>query len=268
MIRQIDHPLWFKANGALRYAIARGALNKFAKPIVVAEYPKSGGTWLSQMLSEATGMPYPRNRLPLLSRQIIHGLYRKVNPNIDTVVMWRDGRDTIVSFYYHLMFPKPNTSTKYSDMVKQQIGVRDPADIVELAPRFIEWAFEGGYPGFSWTDFVHAWSGRIGHVETSYEAMTHDAAGELRKVLDAFGYSGFDRADIDHIVEEYSFANQSNRAPGEEDVTSFIRKGIVGDWQNAFNREAREVFHHYAGKELIQLGYEDDDSWVAKRSED
>ena len=41
-----------------------------------------------------------------------------------------------------------------------------------------------------------------------------------------------------------------------------MRKGIVGDWKNYFNKEAREIFNHYAGDQLIKLGYEKDRSWV------
>jgi hypothetical protein len=41
-----------------------------------------------------------------------------------------------------------------------------------------------------------------------------------------------------------------------------LRKGIAGDWKNNFSEEAKQVFHAYAGSELIKMGYEKDDSWV------
>ena len=67
---------------------------------------------------------------------------------------------------------------------------------------------------------------------------------------------------LKRICQKYLFKYQSRRNPGQEDRTSFLRKGIAGDWKNYFGREAREVFHHYAGNQLIRLGYERDDSWV------
>ena len=70
------------------------------------------------------------------------------------------------------------------------------------------------------------------------------------------------RVDLAAVVERFSFANQAQRQPGDEDVESFVRKGIVGDWKNAFTREAAERFDHYAGRELIALGYEQDRSWI------
>ncbi len=263
IITQRDQVWWFKLNGAMRHAIARGALNAVAPPIVLTEYPKSGGTWMSQMLSAALEIPYPRNRLPHLRRQILHGCYRRVSPNVKTIVQWRDGRDTMVSFYYHLMFEKPITSAKYSQAVIQKLHVKDVYDVETYLPRFIEWAFEGGYPGYSWSDFVSIWHEKPGHIETSYEGISRDPKGELAKILEFLGVSILgDDHSIDETIQEYSFENQARRKPGEEDVTQFVRKGIVGDWKGRFNREAREVFNHYAGAELIKLRYESDKSWI------
>ncbi len=262
LIAQRDAIWWFKLNGALRHAITRGALNSLSRPLVLTEYPKSGGTWLSQMLSAALEIPYPRNRLPHLSSQIIHGCYLNVNRNIDTVVVWRDGRDTMVSFYYHLMFEKSNTSAKFSKKIKELLDVKDPYDIQKKLPELIEWSFTGGYPGYSWSEFVNTWHKRQNMIATSYEAVTQDPLKELKRVLVYFDRKNLSDTELKKIVEEYSFEQQSSRKPGEEDVTSFIRKGIVGDWKNVFNKEAKEVFNHYGGKELIKLGYETDTSWV------
>lgn len=262
IIEQRDTNWWFKLNGATRYAIARGAFNSFAKPVVLTEYPKSGGTWMSQMLSATLEIPYPRNRLPLLSSQIIHGCYLDVNKSIDTVVMWRDGRDTMVSFYYHLMFDKPNTSARFSQRVKAELNIKNVDDVEHNLPAFIRWAFEGGYPRYSWADFVNTWKDREGIVTTSYEKVTEDPMRELKRVMIHFGHTQFGDDRLQQIVDDFSFEKQSSRKRGEEDVKSFIRKGIVGDWKNAFNKEAREVFDSYAGSELIELGYETDRDWI------
>ena len=264
MIHQIDNWLWFKTNGLARKLIVEGAINSFAPPLVITEYPKSGGTWLSQMLSAALDIPYPRNRLPLLQRQVIHGCYLKVHSDLPTVLVWRDGRDTMVSFYYHLVFDKPITSKKFSDRVREELGIQDRHAVRENLPRFIEWAFKGGYPGYSWADFYHVWKKRSGYVETSYERVKADPHGELARVLLKLGLQTLSDARLTEIVEQFSFSTQSNRQPGEEDVTSFVRKGIVGDWKNVFSAEARLVFDRYAGEELVALGYEPNRSWIER----
>ena len=264
MIHQIDNWFWFKANGLARRLIVEGAINAFATPVVLSEYPKSGGTWLSQMLAAALDIPYPRNRLPMLRRQVIHGCYLKVSPGAPTVVVWRDGRDTMVSFYYHLVFDKPITSKKFSDRLREDLGIENPHAIRENLPRFIEWAFQGGYPGYSWADFYDAWKHRSGYVETSYERLKADPQDELARVIEELGLGSVSDARLAEVVDEFSFSRQSNREAGEEDVTSFVRKGIVGDWKNVFSPEARKIFDRYAGEELVALGYEPSRSWIER----
>ena len=141
-------------------------------------------------------------------------------------------------------------------------GIKDPYDIDKYLPRFIEWAFEGGHPGFSWVDFVKIWKDSPDVIETSYEAVTRDPVGELVKMVTYIDPHRVEKINSEEIVEQHSFEKQSNRKRGEEDVKSFIRKGIIGDWKNTFNREACQIFDYYGGKELVLLEYEKDHSWV------
>ena len=73
-----------------------------------------------------------------------------------------------------------------------------------------------------------------------------------------------DKDLLKKIVGKYSFKTLSGRNPGEENRHSFMRKGIAGDWKNHFSKQARKIFHQYAGVELVRLGYEVDDSWVER----
>jgi len=64
--------LYDKENELIRTGLVRllsGALPLY----VVNEFPKSGGTWVGQMLGRALGLPFPRNRLPALRPSIMHG---------------------------------------------------------------------------------------------------------------------------------------------------------------------------------------------------
>ena len=40
-----------------------------------------------------------------------------------------------------------------------------------------------------------------------------------------------------------------------------FRKGQIGDWSNSFTREHKETFKEIAGRQLIELGYEDSFDW-------
>ena len=265
IVDQINDRWWFKLNGFMRWAMARGLPGFRHRPVVITEYPKSGGTWMSQMLSEYLGIPHPRNRLPPATRSIIHGVYRRVSPANDTVLVWRDGRDVMVSYYFHILFEKPANARWHKSDVMRTTGIEDPDNVERNLPRFIEASFEGRlYPGYSWTDFHQNWKARSGHLTTSYEAMSRDPCAELHRLLEGLVDAPIDRARIQECVEKYSFEAQTGRKKGEEDPTTFIRKGVVGDWRHKFTRQAREVFDHYAGETLIELGYEADRSWVDK----
>lgn len=217
---------------------------------------------MSQMLSAALDVPYTRNRLPAFGEQILHGCFLKVHRKLDTVVVWRDGRDTMISYYYHMMFDKPITSAMAGKSLRSKLDVIDPHDVDQYLPRFVEWACVGGYPRFTWSDFVKTWYQKEGVVFTSYEACLENPLQELTNILSYFGRLKCSENQLQSIIESYTFEAQSNRKRGEEDINSFIRKGIVGDWKNSFNKEAREIFHHHCGPELRLLGYAEDDSWL------
>lgn len=263
MISQRDSWWWFKLNGFLRHSLVNGFGPFYINPLVVTEYPKSGGTWLSQMLSSSLGLDYPRNQLPPLTRStILHGCYFNSKNKHRTIVLWRDGRDVMVSFYYHLMYEKPITSSSYSRKLKRTLSIKDPADIRGNLPRFIEWCYLGGYPGFSWSAFVEQWHKHTPGLQTSYEQLLTDPYSELVKLIASLDGCQSGEEKLRRAIEEYKFENQVNRVPGQEDVTSFVRKGIVGDWKNHFTVESRQVFAHYGAHTLIELGYESDLGWV------
>ena len=45
------------------------------------------------------------------------------------------------------------------------------------------------------------------------------------------------------------------RDKGEEDKTSFFRKGLVGDWKSYFDDASFDVFRKQTGDLLDELGY-------------
>jgi hypothetical protein len=57
-------------------------------------------------------------------------------------------------------------------------------------------------------------------------------------------------------VESASFARLAGRERGDEDPTSFFRKGVAGDWKTYFAERDERVFDEEAGELLATLGYE------------
>jgi hypothetical protein len=84
----------------------------------------------------------------------------------------------------------------------------------------------------------------------------------MRRVLRELVGSEPDLTRLERAVKKNSFEEKTKRARGDESKGNFLRKGIAGDWKNAFTPEAARVFDAYAGDLLIELGYERDHSWV------
>ncbi len=230
---------------------------------IVNEYPKSGGTWLCQMLSRSLGIPFPMNVIPTVRPAIMHAHYLSLGIKKNIVIMWRDGRDLLISWYHHCMFRNERNNRIIVENTLRRISFPDPENVQENLPLFIEYCFsEQTYPRFSWTDFVKSWYGHSDVVYVSYEDLLGDTADELMRIVLELTGKVLSRQRALNVAEEFCFVRQSGRTPGQEDKRSFMRKGTVGEWRSVFDREACEIFNHYAGDELILLGYEQDRSWV------
>jgi hypothetical protein len=267
-------PLAEMSNDLIRAGMVRflsGALPLY----VVNEYPKSGGTWVGQMLGRALDVPFPRNSFPVLRPSIMHGHYLSPWGMDNVVVVWRDGRDVMVSWYHQRLFVHEWRNEPQVERARKELPFRDYDDIYENLPAFIEYAFTEPHsrrftwadpsPRFTWTDFVRRWQAREDAVHVRYEDLHRDAAGQLRRIVSELTGVGLDPEEAATIADEFSFERQSGRKAGEENKVSFLRKGVVGDWRGAFSPKAREVFDRYAGEELVLLGYEKNRSWVTHR---
>ena len=254
MIEQIDATWWHKLNGGLRWVLAHdhGLIGRHP---MVNEFPKSGGSWMAQMLAEALGLDFPRNRLPLLRTSMLHGHYRYSGAMRRVVIVWRDRRDVMVSWHFHRVVGNEHSSTALAEATRRRLGITDPEDVRANLPRFIEMMMtDPRSPRFTWPQFVEDWADRD-CVQVRYEDMLKDAASALSRAIGGLECPAPADEALSRIAERYSFAKQSRRAAGEENARSYLRKGIAGDWQDKFTDEARQVFDHHAADALKRLGY-------------
>lgn len=253
--------IYDKENELIRAALVH-LLSGVVPYYVVNEFPKSGGTWVGQMLGRALGVPFPRNRLPILRPSILHGHYLSPRGIKNAVIVWRDGRDVMVSWYHQQLIPHEWNKLQVARS-RRELPLEDYDDVYGNLPAFIEYAFTRPHsPSFSWADFARRWHGRKGAVHVCYEDLRRDAATALQEIFSELTGEDLDPERATEIADEFSFERQSGRRTGEEDKKSFLRKGVVGDWRKQFSPKAREVFDRYAGEELILLGYEGDRGWV------
>ena len=253
---------------ALQRLLMNNMLSGVLPLYIVTEYPKSGGTWLAQMLSAYLDIPFPRNTRPKLEKCIMHGhyLYTPFMKNVICVV--RDGRDVVVSAYYHMLFPNDKNSRYLVEHTRRLNVFSDYNDITSNLPRFIEYLFtveNRKFLHFNWNEFVDSWFGRSNAIIIKYEDMLSGAAAALQPVVEELTATSADMKKLMEIQGRFSFKEMANREPGEEDGRSFLRKGIAGDWRNKFDRTACELFDHYAGQNLIRMGYEKDREWIVEQ---
>jgi hypothetical protein len=239
------------------------AFSRLIPLYIVNEYPKSGGSWLSQMLGEAVNVPFPRNRLPMLQPSIMQGHYIWPGLMKNVVVLWRDGRDVLISQYYHSLFKNEKGNARLVDITRSNLKFSDYNNIQKNLIDFIEYIYRKKiHPKFSWADFVRVWGKRADVVHATYEDLRQNPVSELKRITKSLSGKDISSSQAQAIAQKYSFEKQSGRKPGQEDSGSFMRKGIIGDWKNHFTPEARTLFDKYAGDALITLGYEKDHAWA------
>lgn len=270
MIAQRNHFLWHKLNAALRVAfLSWPAFQR--NSILVNEYPKSGGTWLTLMLRDLLGIPFARNRLPFLTtRQIFHGHYLNYGftSRLPTILLWRDGRDAMVSLYYHSLFYNDVGNKPLVDYVRKNVSFSDYSDVYRNLPEFLTLLAEHKIPpGYSWAEFVRAWKHREDCVHVNYESLFDSCEETLRDLLDNLNVSrplaDIRSVSLSHALSQYTHPSRASCSMSDEPTVPFVRKGGHGGWVEHFSMEAAQVFQDTQGMGLIDLGYEPDHSWVA-----
>lgn len=196
----------------------------------------------------------------------IHELY----PDAHIVHIVRDGRDQAVSsiFYWWSwaqdkgkLFPLSSKSQRRRDAYYEDRESFGP----ERQSIFDEATLRG---------LAQSWSNNVGraidfgprsftdhYFEVKYEDLLEAPASLFGEMVRFLGADADSRI-IEACVNQNTFEKSSgNRVRGEEDPSSFFRKGIAGDWRNYFTERDKQIFKEEAGDLLIRLGYEEDYDW-------
>jgi regulator of replication initiation timing len=114
------------------------------------------------------------------------------------------------------------------------------------------------------TGVLRSWSGAdrsSGCYVTTYERVVDDQECEFAAMFDFLGWS-IPGDVLREVVSAHSFTVRSGgRARGEADPFSHYRQGVAGDWRNHFDRDLARQFEEAFPHLLVDLGYEDADTW-------
>ena len=235
----------------------------FSSDVFLVSYPKSGNTWLSFILANLLKqnkdeiidfysvvryipeLEVHSNHLSQCSHPRViksHQLYNKGFPKVIYCV--RDGRDVYVSYYHHLKKRLP-VETSFSEFLRKQ-------DL---------------YPS-RWHTHVNSWIKQSNILLViKYEDLLRNPYNEVDKINRLVYGSRFNEEEILNAIEWSSFENMKrlefergrafkSRLDAQK-ATTFVRKGIQGDWKNYFSTEDENFFMLEAGSTLESLGYLD-----------
>lgn len=244
---------------ALRHKTYVRLFSGCAPYYVVNEFPKSGGTWLAQMMSAALDVPFRRNQPIQLEESVTHGHFLSPSMLRNVVLVWRDPRDLLVSFYYHCYFVNEHNNKILVEMMKARLPFTDYQDIRKNLPEFIRFVSETPLsPRFSWPKFASVWCGQKNVVSTSYEALRANTEEELRRIVGEVGGAQITEYQASEIAEAFSFDRVKSGQPHNENGAemSFLREGALGGWKKHFTCDSESMLEACGYHEpMAQLGY-------------
>lgn len=244
-------------------------------------YPKSGNTWLCYLLAYCLNTEYDDLDEPdihpsdeyqrsFVKGGLAHCSYEKSigkvlkthslelianadNPPV--VYMVRDGRDVMVSYYFY-----KKAHLRQSDWIAKLLNgqlIRDKLGFHKIGIHLEQLSFSRfvRQHASAWAHHVRVWSKRDVTAMVRYEDLHASTAETVANTLLKLGIR-VGAEIVQQAVEIFSFEKLAKRQPGEEDKTSFFRKGIVKDWENHFSKGDLSFFRAEVGDVLELLGYE------------
>ena len=267
-----------------RQSLCSRSYNQYAdhypqKILFIAGLPKSGTTWLENMIGSYPGIhnllipeatiDELKNKgshhfnLPedfasrfagmiLLTKMHIPGSVHNANllhkANIPYVVLHRDLRDVALSYYFYVHRTPWHPEYKDYRFLDVTAGLRYFAE--HTLGDFAEW--------------VRLWKQNRdtgNSLMFTYEDMIADTKECLSQVACLFQLDNHPEI-LQQIINVNSFVKLSGgRKPGQANSRSFFRSGTSGGWKTAFSEEIKAVFKRKIGDYLIEFGYEKDCSW-------
>ncbi|XP_049916643.1 sulfotransferase 2B1-like [Epinephelus moara] len=252
-------PVYFHTSQSLKY------FEKFSfqpDDIIIASYPKSGTTWMQEIVPLIVSGGDPASvetlpnwdRVPWLeeNRIGILNIHKRPSPRMFTthiqynmippsffevkprvINVMRNPKDVFTSYFY------------YSEM---------SSNWVSPGSQFLHKFLDGKVAYGSWFDHVKSWlnaEDKEHIMYISYEEMIMDLKDTVARIAQ-FLQKFLDAEVIEKIADRCLFKNMKKnnmsnyksvpREQLDQTKSEFLRKGIVGDWKNQLTVEEAEYF--------------------------
>jgi Sulfotransferase family len=220
----VERSVWSRNDGAAEHLdnLTRMAIDYF----LAGELLKSG--------KRVVG-----DKSPLLTPETIREI-SAIYPEAKVIHIIRDGRDVAVSAAHH--------ARNFGHARKQVEGGMFPQG--QLEKLAAEWASRVGKASEEGPELLGE-----NYTEVRYEDLLHKPEAEVQRLLTFLAVAS-DQETVTRCIDAASFEKLSRgRKRGEEDPSSFFRKGVAGDWKHIFTEKERQIFDREAGWLLARLGY-------------
>ncbi|CAK6437523.1 unnamed protein product [Pipistrellus nathusii] len=242
--------------------------------IVTVSYPKSGTTWILEIVHLVHTRGDPRwvqsvvswERSPWLEKATgVGGINRQADPRFYTshlplhlfptslftskakcVYVMRNPRDILVSGYH---FWKTIKIAKYTESFEV----------------YFEKFLQGEVPFGSWFDHVGGWlqmRGKENFLFISYEELHQDIRASVEQISRFLG-TELNPEEVDSVLQHVTFqAMKENKMSNFSLLPDFLmdhskgclmRKGIAGDWRNHFTVAQTEAFDRVYREKMAGL---------------
>jgi hypothetical protein len=171
--------------------------------------------------------------------------------NRATIFLYRDPRDMLVShvFYATEMHKGHGMHPYYTEVLSTMEERLNAAIQGVTEPGFELASVKQRY------DYFLGWLTQPDVLGIRFEDLILDRDLTLGTLLDYLGTRGFNS----YIPREEAIEILKNAIVPRKSGT--FRKGVPGNWREIFTDSNKALFNHVAGDLLVQLGYEQDQSW-------
>lgn len=237
--------------------------------LFIAGMPKSGSTWLADMLSDLPGFePFTPADWDLEHQVGAHGEHALSDQSFAPY------RHVLAVIKGHTWGTPENVDVLRRMNLKHLVLVRDPRDVliskywfVRKTPHHMEYELamestlseyitiklKNGSFDHKTLDWARLWL-KNRDPELSRIVRYRDQIRQPFELLKAqLDFLGFDVGDdvVRRIVKRHSFEKVTGRKRGMEDTGSVVRRATTGEWEKVFSKEQkREVFEQ--GEDVIE----------------